>query len=140
MRVRRTATSANSAATKKAFARTSRRTTSKRPVTAPAPRCDVTCCIAAESAMSNQSIRNVRDLTETQPPSDVNAIALESQLIIEPADLVESTVPSHFRTLRWVYLARLILATAIFFAAVSVWLRAEGVDTLVASLAFIGAL
>src|SRR3989442_476843 len=70
MRVRRTATSANSAATKKAFARTSRRTTNKRPVTAPAPRCDVTCSIAAES----------------------------------------------------------------------VWLRADSVDTLIASLAFIGAL
>ncbi len=70
----------------------------------------------------------------------MNAIALESQLIIEPAELVESTVPSHYRTLRWVYVARLILATAIFFAAVSVWLRADSAATLIASLAFVGAL
>src|SRR5438046_2984729 len=73
-------------------------------------------------------------------PRDVHTIALESQFILEPADLVESTVPSHFRTLRWVYLARLVLATAIFFAAVSVWLSADSADTLIASLAFIGAL
>jgi len=73
-------------------------------------------------------------------PSDLHTIALESQFILEPADLVESTVPSHFRTLRWVYLARLVLATAIFFAAVSVWLSAESADTLIASLAFIAAL
>src|ERR1041385_4420049 len=66
MRVRRATTSANSAATKKPFARTSRRMISKRPVTPPAPRCDVKCCSAAESVMNNQSIRYARDLTETQ--------------------------------------------------------------------------
>src|SRR5258708_4244672 len=70
----------------------------------------------------------------------MDTIALQHQMIIEPADPVESTVPSHFRTLRWVYVARLILATSIFFAAVSVWLRADSVDTLIASLAFVGAL
>ena len=51
-----------------------------------------------------------------------------------------TAVPSHYKTLRWVYVGRLALATAIFFAAVSVWLHADSAATLVASLAFISAL
>jgi two-component system sensor histidine kinase PilS (NtrC family) len=70
----------------------------------------------------------------------VEAYALPAQLIIEPGDDYRPVAPSHFSTLRWVYVGRLVLATAIFFAAVSVWLNADSVATLVASLAFIGAL
>jgi len=70
----------------------------------------------------------------------MEAYALQAQLLIEPADDYRPVAPSHFSTLRWVYVGRLVLATAIFFAAVSVWLDADSVATLVASLAFIGAL
>ncbi|HUF66185.1 MAG TPA: ATP-binding protein [Gemmatimonadaceae bacterium] len=42
--------------------------------------------------------------------------------------------------LRWMYAARLILATAMYFAAVSVWLEAEGASTLISSAALIAAL
>ena len=42
--------------------------------------------------------------------------------------------------LRWLYAARLVLAGAIYLAALLVWLSAEGAATLVASLAFIAAM
>lgn len=73
-------------------------------------------------------------------PRNVDTLALQSQLYVELDDSDEPTIPSHFRTLRWVYLARMILASAIFFAAVSVWLHADSADTLIAALAFIAAL
>lgn len=44
------------------------------------------------------------------------------------------------RVLRWIYAARLVLAAAMYFAAVSVWLEAEGASTLIASAALIAAL
>ena len=40
------------------------------------------------------------------------------------------------RIVRWGYVARLALATAIFLAAIFVWRHAEVTDTLVASVAF----
>lgn len=40
------------------------------------------------------------------------------------------------RLLRWIYLGRLIIAVAIFLAAVLVWTQSEPLDLLVASLAF----
>lgn len=58
----------------------------------------------------------------------------------EPEQRQSPAAPSHYRTLRWVYVGRLALATAIFFAAVSVWLNADSAATLVASLAFVSAL
>ncbi len=42
--------------------------------------------------------------------------------------------------IRWVYVGRLTLAFAIFLAAVLAWLRASSTNTLIASLAFTGAL
>jgi signal transduction histidine kinase len=59
---------------------------------------------------------------------------------VEPPEKPVVGIPSYQRTLRWVYLGRLALATAIFFAAVSVWLHADSEATLAASLAFITAL
>ena len=44
------------------------------------------------------------------------------------------------RVLRWVYLARLVLAAAIYLAALFVWLEAEGAATLIASLSFIASM
>lgn len=44
------------------------------------------------------------------------------------------------RVLRWIYAARLVLAAAMYFAAVSVWLQAAGASTLIASAALITAL
>jgi two-component system sensor histidine kinase PilS (NtrC family) len=44
------------------------------------------------------------------------------------------------RLIRWVYLSRLILASAIFLAAVFQWLIADSEKTLVATLCFVGAL
>ena len=59
---------------------------------------------------------------------------------IEPAVRPRAAVPSQSRTLRAVYLGRLVLASAIFFAALSVWLNADSASTLIAALAFITAL
>jgi signal transduction histidine kinase len=42
--------------------------------------------------------------------------------------------------LRWIYAARLVLAAAVYFAAVSVWLEAESASTLISSAALIAAL
>src|SRR6266536_720628 len=64
MRVRLTATSANSAATKNALTATSTRTRKNRPATEPAPSCVVTSCITAKSAMSIESISYGSELTE----------------------------------------------------------------------------
>jgi two-component system sensor histidine kinase PilS (NtrC family) len=44
------------------------------------------------------------------------------------------------RIVRWVYVGRLTLAFAIFLAAVLAWLRASSTNTLIASLAFAGAM
>jgi signal transduction histidine kinase len=51
----------------------------------------------------------------------------------------KAAMPSQFRLLRMIYIGRMILATAIFFAALSVWLNADSVATLIASLAFFAA-
>jgi signal transduction histidine kinase len=59
---------------------------------------------------------------------------------IEPAARPHAAVPSQSRTLRAVYLGRLIVASAIFFAALSVWLHADSSDTLIAALAFVASL
>src|SRR5687768_3339597 len=40
------------------------------------------------------------------------------------------------RLLRWIYIGRLIIAVAIFLAAILVWTRGEQLDQLVAALAF----
>jgi signal transduction histidine kinase len=89
--------------------------------------------------MSNESIWYSRKLTEPPTLFNVASLALYTDRIVEPAQPVQPAVPSVFRTLRWVYIGRLVLAAAIFFAAVSVWLDADSVVTLVASIAFIGA-
>lgn len=44
------------------------------------------------------------------------------------------------RLVRWVYVGRLTLASAIYLAALFVWTNAESTDTLIASLAFAGAM
>src|ERR671933_721866 len=44
------------------------------------------------------------------------------------------------RVLRWVYIGRLSVAAAIFIAAAFVWQAADAHDTLIASLALIGAI
>jgi signal transduction histidine kinase len=86
------------------------------------------------------NLHNAAQLTETldfpfAPPR-----------IFEPKGSSESeprpapSIPTHTRTLRWVYVGRLALATAIFFAAVSVWLHADSAATLIASLTFVSAL
>jgi len=49
-------------------------------------------------------------------------------------------VPGPERILRGVYLARLALATAVFIAAVTVWLSAATADTLIATLALVAAI
>src|SRR5687767_589647 len=59
---------------------------------------------------------------------------------IEPALRPRLQTPGLVRTLRAVFLGRVALASAIFFAAVSVWLDAPASATLIASLAFIAAL
>ena len=75
----------------------------------------------------------------TEPPEQSNLQPAPTKGgDIQPAVRPQAKVPSQFRTLRWVYLGRLILASAIFFAAVSVWLNAASSDTLIASLAFVG--
>ncbi len=43
------------------------------------------------------------------------------------------------RVLRWIYIGRLSLATAIFVAALVQWRRADAIDTLVATLTLLGA-
>lgn len=73
-------------------------------------------------------------------PLQVAADPCKQEDSIEPAARPNAAVPSQFRTLRAVYLGRFVLASAIFFAALSVWLHADSVDTLIAALAFIIAL
>ncbi|MEP6905901.1 MAG: ATP-binding protein [Gemmatimonadales bacterium] len=73
-------------------------------------------------------------------PLQVAADPYKQEDSIDPAARPHATVPSQFRTLRAVYLGRFILASAIFFAALSVWLHADSADTLIAALAFIVAL
>lgn len=51
-----------------------------------------------------------------------------------------SLLPGQSRTIRALYIGRLVLASAIFFAAISVWLNADSADTLIASLAFVASL
>ena len=53
-----------------------------------------------------------------------------------PDDRKLQTLLDPRRVMRWVYVGRVSLATAIFLAAVFVWQRAARTDTLVASLAF----
>jgi signal transduction histidine kinase len=86
------------------------------------------------------NLHNAAQLTEALdfplvPPRIFEARGPDEQEPRQPP-----VAPSHYRTLRWVYVGRLALATAIFFAAVSVWLVADSAATLVASLAFISAL
>jgi len=73
-------------------------------------------------------------------PLQVAADPCKQEDSIELAARPHAAVPSQFRTLRAVYLGRFVLASAIFFAALSVWLHANSVDTLIAALAFIIAL
>ena len=56
---------------------------------------------------------------------------------IDPATRPKLHTPGLLLTLRAVFLGRIALASAIFFAAVFVWLDAPAADTLVASLAFV---
>jgi len=51
-----------------------------------------------------------------------------------------TATPEIRHVLRWLYAARLVLAGSIYVAALLVWLRTEGATTLIASLAFIGAI
>ena len=67
-------------------------------------------------------------------------VALYTDRIVTPAHSVQPVVPSVFRTLRWVFIGRFVLAAAIFFAAISVWLYADSVVTLIASITFMGTL
>ncbi len=60
--------------------------------------------------------------------------------VIESAVRPQSLIPSQTRTLRAVYIGRMALASAIFFAALSTWLQAASSQTLIASLAFVTSL
>ncbi len=80
------------------------------------------------------------ELTALPAPCKLHPTPLRQEESIEPAARPYAAVPSQSRTLRAVYLGRLILASAIFFAALSVWLHADSADTLIAALAFVSAL
>ncbi len=79
-------------------------------------------------------------MTHASTLPDLESVLTSEALIIESPDRLQAAVPSQFRTLRWVFIGRLVLATAIFFAAVSVWLDADSAATLIASLAFVATL
>ncbi len=78
-------------------------------------------------------------MTELSSPSNLHP-ATDTGGIIGTAVPPESQLPGQSRTIRAVYIGRLVLASAIFFAALSVWLNAASADTLIASLAFIASL
>ncbi len=78
-------------------------------------------------------------MTGLATPSNLQPAPARSRKI-EPAARPQFQTPGTLRTLRAVFLGRVVLASAIFFAAVSVWLDAPAVDTLIASLAFIASL
>jgi signal transduction histidine kinase len=86
------------------------------------------------------NLHNAAQMTETLDFPLVAPPAPKPPKTVHPENVLASLIPSYARTLHWVYLARLAVATAIFFAAVSVWLHADSAATLMASLAFIGAL
>ncbi len=59
---------------------------------------------------------------------------------IDPATRPKLQTPGLLLTLRAVFFGRIVLASAIFFAAVTVWLDAPASDTRIASLAFVSAM
>lgn len=63
-----------------------------------------------------------------------------SQVMNQTQPLSESALLDPNRTMRWVWLSRVVVSSAILVAAVVVWNRAEPRDTLVATLAFIVAM
>jgi signal transduction histidine kinase len=89
--------------------------------------------------MKIESISQGLELTDPSSPCNLQP-APDGGGIIGPAVPPQSLLPGQSRVLRLVYIGRLVLASAIFFAAISVWLDAASADTLVASLAFVGSL
>src|SRR5687767_8690905 len=132
--LRRAPTSANSAATKNAFARTRMITAPRRHMYAPMLRC---------SAFS----------TRKQPPPQIVQIVAECHSAAEVYSLAVCNAPTRhplrsfpsddqrrtamldpLRILRWVYVGRLTMSAAIFLAAVLAWRNADAGLTLIASL------
>jgi signal transduction histidine kinase len=85
------------------------------------------------------NLHNAAQMTEALDFPLLTPAGPRAPLKVDREPRQPSVIPSYSRTLHWVYLGRLTLATAIFLSAVSVWLNADSAATLMASLGFIGA-
>ena len=70
----------------------------------------------------------------------VDSASARERAVTPPSSAVPIDLRDPRKIVRWVYVGRLTLAFAIFLAAVLAWLRASSTNTLIASLAFAGAM